>query len=104
MRTYGTSETFNVTPSRIVNIIMLNMLVGMKDSNVKYVINDLAASQDKKKYGSSLMIKTIAQYTKDHSIFAAKKTKIWMEAVKSDSEATVSAFLPLLPNPPLGSL
>ena len=48
MRTYGTSETFNVTPSRIVNIIMLNMLVGMKDSNVKYVINDLAASQDKK--------------------------------------------------------
>ena len=49
MRTYGTSETFNVTPSRIVNIIMLNMLVGMKDSNVKYVINDLAASQDKKK-------------------------------------------------------
>ena len=28
---------------------MLNMLVGMKDSNVKYVINDLAASQDKKK-------------------------------------------------------
>ena len=50
MRTYGTSETFNVTPSRIVNIIMLNMLVGMKDSNVKYVINDLAASQDKKLY------------------------------------------------------
>ena len=49
MRTYGTSETFNVTPSRIVNIIMLNMLVGMKDSNVKYVINDLAASQDKKR-------------------------------------------------------
>ena len=51
MRTYGTSETFNVTPSRIVNIIMLNMLVGMKDSNVKYVINDLAASQDKKNKG-----------------------------------------------------
>ena len=50
MRTYGTSETFNVTPSRIVNIIMLNMLVGMKDSNVKYVINDLAASQDKKMF------------------------------------------------------
>ena len=50
MRTYGTSETFNVTPSRIVNIIMLNMLVGMKDSNVKYVINDLAVSQDKKKF------------------------------------------------------
>ena len=52
MRTYGTSETFNVTPSRIVNIIMLNMLVGMKDSNVKYIINDLAASQDKKKSSS----------------------------------------------------
>ena len=53
MRTYGTSETFNVTPSRIVNIIMLNMLVGMKDSNVKYVINDLAASQDKKSFSEN---------------------------------------------------
>ena len=54
MRTYGTSETFNVTPSRIVNIIMLNMLVGMKDSNVKYIINDLAASQDKKPFCTML--------------------------------------------------
>ena len=27
---------------------MLSMLVGMKDSNVKFLINDLAACQDKK--------------------------------------------------------
>ena len=56
------------------------------------------------KFGSSLMIEMIAQYTKDHSIFEAKKVKIWMEAVKSDSEATVSALLPLLPNPPLEAI
>ena len=56
------------------------------------------------KFGSSLMIEMIAQYTKDHSIFEAKKVDIWMEAVKSDSEATVSALLPLLPNPPLEAI
>ena len=50
------------------------------------------------------MIEMIAQYTKDHSIFEAKKVNIWMEAVKSDSEATVSALLPLLPNPPLEAI
>ena len=53
------------------------------------------------KFGSNLMIEKIAQYTMDQSIFEAKKVNIWMEAVKSDSEATVSALLPLLPNPPL---
>ena len=56
------------------------------------------------KFGSSLMIEMIAQYTEDHSIFEAKKVNIWMEAVKSDSEATVSALLPLLPNPPLEAI
>ena len=56
------------------------------------------------KFGSSLMIEMIAQYTKDHSIFEAKKADIWMEAVKSDSKATVSALLPLLPNPPLEAI
>ena len=56
------------------------------------------------KFGSSLMIEMIAQYTKDHSIFEAKKVDIWMEAVKSDSKATVSALLPLLPNPPLEAI
>ena len=70
MRTYGTSETFNVTPSRIVNIIMLNMLVGMKDSNVKYVINDLAASQDKKTF-------------KHHQKEGIFQTKILIQMMKS---------------------
>ena len=65
MRTYGTSETFNVTPSRIVNIIMLNMLVGMKDSNVKYVINDLAASQDKKNSTSDFTRKSFLHFNFD---------------------------------------
>ena len=55
-------------------------------------------------FGVSLMIEMIAQYTKDHSIFEAKKFDVWMEAVKSDSEATVSALLPLLPNPPLEAI
>ena len=45
---FGTSEAIDVTPSRIVFLLMLNMLVGMKDSNVKFLINDLAACQDKK--------------------------------------------------------
>ena len=31
---------------------MLSMLVGMKDSNVKFLINDLAACQDKKNFSS----------------------------------------------------
>lgn len=55
-------------------------------------------------FGSSFMIEMIAQYTKDLSISEAKKVKIWMEAVKSDSKATVSALLPLLPNPPLKAI
>merc|ERR550517_1644478 len=50
------------------------------------------------------MIEMIAQYTNDHSIFEEYKHKIWMEAVKSDSEATVSALLHLLPNPPLEAI
>ena len=47
---FGTSEAIDVTPSRIVFLLMLSMLVGMKDSNVKFLINDLAACQDKKIY------------------------------------------------------
>merc|ERR1719270_2755659 len=48
----------------------------------------------------------IARFTKDHSIFKKYKVDIhiWMDAVKSDSEATVSALLPLLPNPPLEAI
>ena len=52
------------------------------------------------RFGSSAMIGMIAQHTKDQSIFETKNQKLWMEAVKSDSKATVSALLPLLPNPP----
>ena len=43
-----------VTPSHIVFLLMLSMLVGMKDSNVKFLINDLAACQDKKKTKKNL--------------------------------------------------
>merc|ERR550517_1295153 len=50
------------------------------------------------------MIEMIAQYSKDRLIFEENKQEIWMEAVKSDSEATVSALLPLLPNPPLEAI
>ena len=52
-------------------------------------------------YGSDVMVDMIAQHTNDHTIYEAEKKSIWMEAVKSDSEATVSALLHLLPNPPL---
>ena len=49
-RISGTLEAIDVTPSRIVFLLMLSMLVGMKDSSVKLLINDLAACQDKKKF------------------------------------------------------
>merc|ERR1719193_17568 len=50
------------------------------------------------------MILTISNHQSDHSIFEENKQSIWMEAVKSDNEATVSALLPLLPNPPLEAI
>ena len=52
------------------------------------------------KFGSSKMILTITEHASDHSIFEANQEEIWMEAVNSDSEATVSALLQLLPDPP----
>ena len=54
------------------------------------------------KFGSHNMFEIIADYTTDHSIFEEGKQYLWLEGVKSDSEATVSALLHLLPNPPLG--
>ena len=51
-------------------------------------------------FGSSTIIDLIAQYTKDHVMFERMRPEIWMEAVKSDSEAAVSALLSLLPEPP----
>ena len=52
-------------------------------------------------FGSIKMINMIAEQTKDHSIFEENKKEIWIEAVRSDRKATVSAILHLLPNPPL---
>ena len=50
------------------------------------------------------MVEMITQYTKDHSIFEGKKGDIWIEAVQSDSEATVFALQLILPNPPLEAI
>ena len=56
------------------------------------------------RFGSSEMIKLLGQFNTDPGILLAGKPYLWMEAVKSDSEATVSALLPLLPNPPLEAI
>merc|ERR1719447_2131311 len=50
------------------------------------------------------MIHTISNHQSDHSIFEENKQKLWMETVKSDSQATVSSLFPLLPNPPLEAI
>ena len=52
-------------------------------------------------FGSSHMIDMIVQHTKDHSIFEENKQKLWISAVNSDTELTVSTLLHLRPNPPL---
>ena len=56
------------------------------------------------RFGSSEIVKIFAENMLDHSILEANREKLWIEAVKSDSEATVSALLPLLPNPPLEAI
>ena len=66
------------------------------------------AAQDKKlvvmgvvdaaKFGSNEILDMIGTFTSDHSIFKASQQKILVNAVMSDSEATVSAVLRLLPN------
>ena len=75
----------------------LTLLLEMAAQDREAAIRGL---QGAAKYGSNLMIDAISQFTKDHSIFEAQSGDIWMDAVKSDSEATVSALLPLLPKPP----
>ena len=55
-------------------------------------------------FGSSMMIDMIAQSAEDHSIFEENTQRIWMQAVKSDCGATVSALLQILPNPPLEAI
>ena len=52
-------------------------------------------------FGSSAMIAELAMFITDKSIFEEHQQSIWLEAVNSDSAATVSALLLLLPNPPL---
>ena len=55
-------------------------------------------------FGSSAMIQMLSKFTKDHSIFEEKKQEIWMGGVSSDSEETLKAILPLLPNPPFEAI
>ena len=49
-------------------------------------------------FGSSEIKKIIAENMLDHSILEANKEELWVESVKSDSEATVSALLYILPH------
>ena len=51
------------------------------------------------RFGSSEIVKIFAENMLDHSILEANREKLWIEAVKSDSEATVSALLDILPEP-----
>ena len=50
-------------------------------------------------FGSSEIKKITAENMLDHSILEANKEELWVEAVKSDSEATVSALHDILPQP-----
>ena len=50
-------------------------------------------------FGSSKIIGIIAENIMDRSFFEANKEELWREAVKSDSEGTVSALLDILPKP-----
>ena len=56
------------------------------------------------RFGSIQMIAMIAKHTRDHSIIEENKQDIWVEAVMSDSQATISALLDILPNPPLEAI
>ena len=94
----------------------VRQLVGLKVEPMTREIRQLVerAAQDREaaiegilaaaKFGSSTMISALTEHSHYHSLFEENKQKIWMEAVKSDSEATVSALLPLLPNPPLEAI
>ena len=103
----------------------MNLLARVTQVKLGYVINWLArerieltivelrqlverAAQDKKtvieglihatKYGSSEIVKIIAENMLNNSVFEANKEILWMKAVESDSEATVSALLDILPS------
>ena len=56
------------------------------------------------KFGSSELVHLMALHIEDHSILEENKHEIWREAVNSNNEATVSAILRLLPNPPLEAI
>ena len=55
-------------------------------------------------FGSSELIHQMSHFVKDGWFTEADSHNIWMEEVCSDSEATVSALLPLFPNPTLKAL
>ena len=55
-------------------------------------------------FGSSHMINMLVQSTMNHSIFEENQQKLWITAVESDNEATVSTLLHLLPTPPLETI
>ena len=119
---FAIQSTSSTTINLLAPVTQVNLGVALHHlarSKVKLVTGELRtlverAAQDREaaikglaaaaRFGSSAMIFLIAQHTTDHAIFEATKQEIWMDAVKSDSEATVSALLSLLPNPPLEAI
>ena len=84
----------------------LRRLVERAAHDMDAVIGGLTAAVT---HGCSDLILLIGQYTRDESIleiFNSFKNKedIWMDAISTDSEATVSTLLHLLPNPPLEAI
>ena len=79
----------------------VRQLVDRAAQDREAVIRGLKAAA---KFGSDKMIEALAFFTEDNSIFEESKQDIWIEGVKSDNEATVSALLLLLPNPPFEAI
>ena len=77
--------------------VELRQLVEREAQYREAAIEGLEAAAE---FGSSALIAVLTKYTHDHSIFKEKKQEICREAVLSDSVATASPLLPLLPNPP----
>ena len=79
-----------------VTTVELRQLVERAAHDKKAAIKGLVGAT---KFGSSEIIKIIAQHIWDPSFFYGGEEILWREAVKSDSEATVSALLDILPEP-----
>ena len=88
-------------------IYLATYQVGVTTGEVKQLVE--RAAQDKEAaiegllaatmFGSSAIIKIIANSKLDPLDIEVSKEILWMWAVKSDSEETVSALLDILPNP-----